>query len=153
MRHLSVNLLISRRSLPSHCRFPFSKLGHGLEQDITLIVSTVLSIGCRKGSGIRAEVDTAQLQFHRHHAVSFKAMRRLEYRKSFKPCENTVWLTIANNLTLWTSNCFLQNSYRRQINFSMLLLGAELIFAKLPPVAGLFSSLKNLVTPREFSCL
>ena len=41
-------------------------------------------------------------------------------------------------LTLWTSNFFWQNSCRRQINFSMLLLGAELIFAKLPPGAGLF---------------
>ena len=40
-------------------------------------------------------------------------------------------------LTLWTSNYFLQNS-RRQINFSMLLLGAELTFAKLPPGARLF---------------
>ena len=41
-------------------------------------------------------------------------------------------------LTLWTSNYLLQNSCRSQIILSMLLLGAEFIFAKLPPGAGLF---------------
>ena len=33
--------------------------------------------------------------------------------------------------------------------FSMLLLGAELIFANLPPGAGLFWSLENVATPLE----
>ena len=31
----------------------------------------------------------------------------------------------------------------------MLLLGAKLIFANLPPGAGLFWNLENVVTPRE----
>ena len=54
-------------------------------------------------------------------------------------------------LTLWTPNYFLPNSCRRQINFSMLLLGAELIFAKLPPDAGLFfESEKRRDPSRDF---
>ena len=59
---------------------------------------------------------------------------------SDRRAETTVLVKLksVNILTLWTPNYFLQNSCRHQINFSMLLLGAELIFAKLPPGAGLF---------------
>ena len=36
-----------------------------------------------------------------------------------------------------------------RLTFSMLLLGAELIIANLPPGAGLFWRLENVATPRE----
>ena len=41
-------------------------------------------------------------------------------------------------LTLCTSNYFCQTPVGARLSFSMLLLGAELIFANLPPGAGLF---------------
>ena len=45
---------------------------------------------------------------------------------------------IQRELTLWTSNYFCQTPVGARLIFSMLLLSAEVIFANLPPGAGLF---------------
>ena len=56
-------------------------------------------------------------------------------------------------LTLWTPNYFCQTPVGADLNFSMLLLGAD----KFSPIFHLaptyFSSLETVATPRELSCL
>ena len=44
---------------------------------------------------------------------------------------------------------FCQNPVGARLIFSMLLLGTELIFANVPPGAGLFWSLENVATPHK----
>ena len=56
-------------------------------------------------------------------------------------------------LTLWTPSNFCQTPVGTDLIFSILLLGTGLIFAKLPLVPDVFSSLKNVATPHELSYL
>ena len=57
------------------------------------------------------------------------------------------------NLSLWTPSYLLPTPVRADLIFSILLLGADLIFANFPLAPDVFSSLKNAATPRELSCL
>ena len=61
----------------------------------------------------------------------------------------TISIPWMETLTLWTSNYFCQTPVGTRYIFSMLLLSAELIFANLPPGAGLFWRPKNVTTLRE----
>ena len=58
-----------------------------------------------------------------------------------------------NSLTLWTPSNFLPNSCRRRLNFSHTTPRRRLNFRKTSPGADVFSSLKNVATPRELSYL
>ena len=62
-----------------------------------------------------------------------------------------IFLLIAmlNILTLLTPHYFFQTPVGARLVFSMLLLGAELIFVKLPPGAGLFVDSEKRCDPLQ----
>ena len=109
---------------------------------------------------VSAEDTKARVQTHAVSAASSITSTCGIYSKHFKQCEllfcqdeiescilyqdalafeSSTGTSLQDTLTLWMSNYFLPNSCRCQINFifSMLLLGAKLIFVNLPPGAAL----------------